>query len=505
MKKIKLLFLSLVISIGIFSSCTDNNDIDNLPDVQQSDSVQNVIAELRTMYNEDGSVNPNEQPTGDLIFDFCFEFVYPIELIYNDGSTVTVNSNEELITVIIGANNDLYVVGIVFPFDVEVYNSETNQIEIVTINNEADFIVLLESCDYNEPPCDCDNEFDPVCVEVGTPNGGTMVVTYQNECYALCDGFTPNDFVDCENGNDCDCDDEYEPVCVEVAGAIIQFDNYCLAECAGYTQQDIVDCEDDCEIEELHVTLGDCNADGTYSITINFDYTGAQENFDVYVRDGVLIGNYPVASLPLTITDFELSGYDEDYIKVCFEGTNGDDCCEEEEWDAPDCNGNGGDCSISELEVEIGECNPSGTYILTIDFDYENVEGQQYFDLFVRNDQFIGYYLLSELPVTIPNFELSGYDDDYIKVCINDIEGCCQEIEWDAPDCNGNVLCYEYVFPVSLTLNGTAVTVNSNEDVDYYLDLGYQLLYPIDIIYNNETITVQQGILEGAYGERCDD
>ncbi|MCF6307022.1 MAG: hypothetical protein L3J09_03605 [Flavobacteriaceae bacterium] len=461
MKKFKLLLLSLIISIGIFSSCTDNNDIDNLPDAQQSDSVQNVIAELRTMYNEDGSVNPNEQPTGNLIFDFCFEFVYPIELINNDGSTVTVNSNEELITVIIGANNDIYVVGIVFPFDVEVYDSETNQIEIVTINNEAEFIVLLENCDYNEPPCDCDNVSDPVCVEVETPNGGT-IVTYQNECYALCDGFTPNDFVDCEN-------------------------------------------DDECEIEELHVTLGDCNGDGTYSITINFDYTGTQENFDLYVRNGVLLGNYPVASLPLTIANFELSGYDEDYIKVCFEGANGDDCCEEEEWDAPDCNGNGGDCSISELEVETGDCNPTGTYVLTIDFEYENVNGSEAFGLYVGDDFFIGTYSLASLPLTIENFGLGGLEDGTLGVYIVGIEDCYQEIDWDAPDCNnGGDDCYEYVFPVTLYLNGVTVTANSNQEVDDYLAQGYYLSYPIDIIIDGEVITVQQGILEGAYGPRCE-
>ncbi|MFK5982512.1 MAG: hypothetical protein QM499_06335 [Flavobacteriaceae bacterium] len=503
MKKIKLLFLSFIISMGLFTSCT-NNEIDSISDIQESESVQTVIDEMRTMYNSDGSDVESDHPTGDLIFDFCFDFVYPIELIYNNGTNVTVNSLEELITILISVNNDLFVVGIVFPFDVEVYNSDTNQIEIITINNEAEFIALLESCSFNEP-CDCDSEYAPVCVEVETPNGNTIIITYPNECLALCDGFTPNNFVDCEN--DCNCPSEYEPVCVDVNGEIIEFQNYCFAECEGYDQSDMVDCSNDegeCEIEELNVTVGECNADGTYSITINFNYSETdQEYFDLYIRDDVFIGNYELANLPVTIENFELSGYDDDYIKVCINDIEG--CCKEKEWNAPDCNGQGGDCNISELEVEIGECNPNGSYPLTINFDYENTNGQEYFDLFVRNGELIGYYLLSELPLTIPNFELSGYDDDYIKVCINDIEGCCQEIEWEAPDCNGSgEECYTYVFPVSLFLNGVTVTANSNEEIDEYLDLGYYLSYPIDIIINNEVITVQQGIIEGAYGERCD-
>ncbi len=508
MRTFKLLLLSIIISIGMFTSCTDNNEIDNLPDVQESETVQNVIAELRTMYNEDGSVISNEQPTGNLIFDFCFEFVYPVELIYNNGVTISVNSIEELINVLINSTGELYIVGIEFPFNVEIYNPETNQVEIITINNEVEFANLLENCIFGDP-CNCTDELDPVCVEVGNPNGDIMVVTYLNECYALCDGFTPNDFVNCESDNDCDCSDDYEPVCVEVDGVIIQFDNYCLAECEGYTQQDMVDCENDddgCEIEELHITLGNCNNDGTYSITINFDYSGDQDNFNLYLRNNVLLGNYPIASLPLTIENFELSGYYEDYIKVCFEGTGSDDCCEEEEWIAPDCNGNGGDCSISELEVETGDCNPSGTYSLTVNFEYENVNGSEAFGLYVGDDFFIGTYPLASLPLTIENFGLDGLEDGTLGVYIVGIEDCHQEINWDAPDCSiGGDDCYDYVFPVNLYLNGTTVTANSNEELDGYLEFGYYLVYPIDIVINNEIITVQQGILEGAYGERCDD
>ncbi len=501
MKRLKLIFLALIISIGTFTSCSEN-DINNVPDVQESETVQTVIAELRTMYNTDGTEIIDEHLTGNLIFDFCFDFVFPIDLIYNDGTTVSVNSIEELITVIIGANNDLYIVGIVFPFNVEVYNPETNQVEIITINNEQEFITLLESCTYNEP-CDCDNTYDPVCVLVETPNGNTITVTYPNECLALCDGFTPNNFVDCEN--DCNCPTNYDPVCVEVNGEVIEFQNYCFAECLGYDQSDMVDCENnsECEVDELHVTVGDCNVDGTYSISINFDYTGDQDNFNLYIRNNVLIGNYPVASLPLTIENFQVSGYDEDYIKVCFEGTGSEDCCEDKEWYPPNCNG--GDCSITNLEVEVGECNPTTyTYTITIDFDYDTTEEE--FSLYAEGDLFVGVYPLTSLPLTLQSTEL--YGSDYLNVCIgtpNNQQDCCQDVDWEEPDCGGNDLCYEYVFPVSLFLNGTSVTANTNDDIDEYLDLGYQLEYPIDIIYNNETITVQQGLLEGGYGERCDD
>ena len=35
-------------------------------------------------------------PTNNLVFDFCFEFIYPLSLSYNNEVIVTVNSIEEL-------------------------------------------------------------------------------------------------------------------------------------------------------------------------------------------------------------------------------------------------------------------------------------------------------------------------------------------------------------------------------------------------------------------------
>ena len=44
----------------------------------------------------------------------------------------------------ITSTEDLYINGISFPFDVETYNEETNAIEIETINNEEEFVTLVE-------------------------------------------------------------------------------------------------------------------------------------------------------------------------------------------------------------------------------------------------------------------------------------------------------------------------------------------------------------------------
>jgi len=405
MKRLKQLIFVAIAAVVIVSSCS-RNDVDPLPVIQESESIQNVISQLRNYVDDEGNPITDQNPTGNIIFDFCFDFVYPIELIYNTGSTVIVESFTDLITVIINSTNELYIVGIVYPFQVEIYDPATNQIIIETINNEEEFIDLLENC--NNDPCNCNDEFDPVCVEV-EQNDEIILIMFPNACYAMCHGFTPNDFVDCPT--------------------------------------------DGCEISELEIEVGDCNPDGTYQLTINFDVVNpTSDSFDVFTRNDEIFGTYLLADLPLTIENFELSDFKYDFVKVCINDNS--NCCAEIEWLAPDCNMN--DCDISNLTVDIGDCNPNGTYELTIDFDHENA-GNDFFDVFVRNNEFIGFFPIADLPVTIENFEFSGFDNDYIKVCINDNAECCEELEWTPPVCNG-CGCSDVYDPVCVEINGDVIT-----------------------------------------------
>ena len=405
MKKLKI-FISIFIIALAFASCTnDENTVGSGPEIEESASMQNVVARLQSFVTEDGTLITSQNPSGNIIFDFCFDFVYPINLIYNNGTVVTVNSFQELIQVIINSTNELYIVGIEYPFQVEVYNPVTNEIEIVTINNETEFIALLESCDFND--CDCPLDEDPVCVEVQT-GGGTEIITFINACFAECEGFTPNDFVPCPN--DCDCPTDYDPVCVETAsGDIIEFDNECLALCEGYTPNDFVDCENDCNCTNEYVPV--CVESGGQIIEFQNACFAFCEGF--------------------TQADFV-------------------DCPVEE-------------CEISNLQVIVGECNTNGTYSITIDFDHVNAEND-FFDVYVRNNEFIGFFALADLPITIEEFELSGLNEDYVKVCINDNSDCCQETEWTAPDCTiiGDCNCSGDYDPVCVELTGGTVITYFN-------------------------------------------
>lgn len=207
MKKIKFAFLSLVMVLFVFTSC-ENNDaiVDEQQTTTESESITTALNQLARQYDDSGNLEVSSNSTGNVVLDFCFNFVYPLNLSYNNGTAVTVNDLDELVDVIINSTEALYVDGIVFPFDVEALNEDTNTIEVSTINNEDEFASLIENCAFDvEVPCDCYEVYEPVCVEITTPDGNTFTVSYPNACYAECDGFTEDDFVD-------GCFDNYNPI-----------------------------------------------------------------------------------------------------------------------------------------------------------------------------------------------------------------------------------------------------------------------------------------------------
>ena len=205
MKNFKFLILNFAMLIAVFTSCTNEEDIMEIQqDTAESASIITTLNRLNEQYDDDGNVIVTENPAGNVVFDFCFDFVYPIDLIFNTGAIVTVNSLEELVAIYTGSTDDLFINGIVFPFQVEIYNEESNALEIETIIDEDAFFSLLEDCNFEEDEdCFCTEECDPVCVDITDLNGELFTLSYPNACLAICDGFSEDDFNE-------ECEDDYE-------------------------------------------------------------------------------------------------------------------------------------------------------------------------------------------------------------------------------------------------------------------------------------------------------
>jgi hypothetical protein len=171
-----------------------------------------AIDKLSTRLDANGNIDASRNPTGNMVFDYGLSFQFPLTLVYNTGATVTVNSFEELIQVVVGVTEDLYIDGVEFPITVEVYNDETGAIEVITINSEEELADLFDDINFEDDDCECTEEYAPVCVEIIDENDYAFVLTFPNACYAMCEGFEQADFLDsCED----DYDDNYDNDCFE--------------------------------------------------------------------------------------------------------------------------------------------------------------------------------------------------------------------------------------------------------------------------------------------------
>ena len=167
-------------------------------------------------------------------------------------------------------------------------------------------------------------------------------------------------------------------------------------------------------------------------LTIDFQYINPGNDFFEIFYAGEFIGFYELSDLPVTLENFEDNGEDTPVLAVCINDVM--NCCAEAEYDAP-CNSGGGDCEIWDLNVEVGDCNPDGTYHLWINFEYQNTS-QDFFDV-IYNGEIVGFFALSELPVHIENFEDDGDLEQGILVCIND-SNCCEDVGFESPQCGGS-------------------------------------------------------------------
>ncbi len=275
MKTIKQIIILLLVVLPLGISCSDDDSKSS--NTQKSASLRVVFNELKNNFNIAGRSSSDDND------EMCFDFVYPITLSYNTGTTVTVNSVDELIDLLSNEDEEMYFEGIAFPFQIVYLDSETT----VTINNEDDFEEIIFECDFET--YDDDDYMDSECFQlvypfsiINTTTNQTFLMESESQLYAFFENLDDEDgddeegdtfdFVypisvivngatvvvnnsyqfeeilyscddDSDDDEDCVCTEEYMPVCViDEDGEVITFPNSCHAQCQGYTESEFISC-----------------------------------------------------------------------------------------------------------------------------------------------------------------------------------------------------------------------------------------------------------------------
>ena len=105
--------------------------------------------------------------------------------------------------------------------------------------------------------------------------------------------------------------------------------------CSDYTEIGPVDCEAACSIFDLTAVPGDCAADGTYSLTIDFNYQNPGNLFFDLTLDGDFIGFFPLADLPITLDGILPGTNPTAQVLICI--NDNPNCCEDTHYEVPNC------------------------------------------------------------------------------------------------------------------------------------------------------------------------
>lgn len=351
MKTIKSLLLLLVFTSALFYSCSDSDPIENETSAQKSIALRTTVNELKKAHNVSG------RSSDDSVF--CFNFVYPITFTFNNGTEVTVTSFAGLLDVISNESPQLYLEGVEFPFQV------SQEGQVTAIATEDEFVQLLLNCGINTINDELETTycFDIVFpIAIISPDGDTVAINNLQELLGYLNaagGATEADIVFpisvlyegqatniqniyefyqmVNNCSGCACTYDYNPVCVQTVNGIVEYGNLCHALCAGFTPNDIVNCNPtNCNIENLTVAVGNCNVDGTYALTVNFNYNNpVSSQFEVRTQAGILVGTYPLSSLPVTIPNYPNNGQGADFGTVNIAGNTS--CSAVQQWAVPVC------------------------------------------------------------------------------------------------------------------------------------------------------------------------
>jgi len=201
--------------------------------------------------------------------------------------------------------------------------------------------------------------------------------------------------------------------------------------CCRIKQFQVPNCLLPCNIFDVVVDPGACDLNSnTFKLHLDFGVNNpGNGSFEVW-GNGIYLGEFPLASLPIDIPNFPANGNAVDILKICL--IDNPDCCKTIEFQGPNCNP---DCEIFDVVVDPGACNPnSNTYNLFLNFQVQN-PGNALFEVWA-NGVSLGLFPLNALPLMIPNFPSNGNPMDVIKICIKDHPDCCKVLEFQGPNCN---------------------------------------------------------------------
>ena len=146
----------------------------------------------------------------------------------------------------------------------------------------------------------------------------------------------------------------------------------------------------------MTATPGDCNDQGQFYVTINFAHINTSDSFRIQ-GNGHMYGHFSYNQLPVVLGPF--NGSSTNTYEFGITDLDFLDCHAATFITPPYCGG--GDCAINEMVFERSECDDSGHYNITINFQHQGTGDSFEVDGY-------GHFSYNQLPITLHGFVGNG-------------------------------------------------------------------------------------------------
>jgi len=181
-----------------------------------------------------------------------------------------------------------------------------------------------------------------------------------------------------------------------------------------------------CSITDLTVMPSECDDTDRFSVTIDFEFTGAGDSGFQILGNGNNYGTFQYPDLPIILEgligncdiEFEFIVRDVDDPACSAFLEIGTVCCEDE-------------CTLSIVDFETSECDNSNSFNIGFDVINEFV-GNAGFSVFL-NDEFVEDFAYEDLPVTLLDPEAVAEGNNTLTICDNEFTDCCTDFTFLNP------------------------------------------------------------------------
>ena len=208
--------------------------------------------------------------------------------------------------------------------------------------------------------------------------------------------------------------------------------------CQDFVELEPIDCGigGDCRIFDVIAEAHPCMDDGTFLVDIDFGFENVgNEGFSVF-GNGNNYGTFSYEEEFITLGP--LQGDGQTVYEFVVKDNQNNSCQDFVELEPIDC-GIGNDCRIFDVIAEAHPCMDDGTFLVDIDFGFENV-GDEGFSVFGNGNNY-GTFSYEEEFITLGPLQGDGQTVYEFVVKDNQNNSCQDFVELEAVDCFNNNDC----------------------------------------------------------------